>query len=93
MLLSHIFFFINEAQQLQAAHFPSLAEKKVKKAGKDSRLSQKEAEILFTIPIFMIIIIMFTIVSKVVYSINPFLLSLPVAGLAGFIYLLASQYD
>ncbi|KAK7493896.1 hypothetical protein BaRGS_00014778 [Batillaria attramentaria] len=67
--------------------------KKEKKAGKDSKLNRKEAEILITIFFLMAIIIMFSVVSKVLYHISPFLISIPVVALAGFVYLLASQYD
>ncbi|XP_070193331.1 cysteine-rich with EGF-like domain protein 2 isoform X2 [Littorina saxatilis] len=64
------------------------------KKGKDEwQLSRRETDLLISMMAFTGITVIFLVISKLCYLINPFLLSVPVAGYSALVYYLINQYE
>ena len=76
--------------------FPSLSEEtksKEKKRKDQMQFSPRATDLMMAIPAFMGISIVFFVICKISYVVNPYLLSVPVAVYAAILYYLISQYE
>lgn len=76
--------------------FPSLSEKtktEEKKQKDEMQFSPRATELMMAIPAFMGLSLIFFVISKLFYVINPYLLSVPVVVFSAIVYYLISQYE
>ena len=76
--------------------FPSLSEEtksKEKKRKDQMQLSPRATDLMMAIPAFMGVSVVFFIICKISYVLNPYLLSVPVAVYSAIVYYLISQYE